>query len=105
MRSRTIVALSKDTHGLPLALRVVEHRARLFSPGGESVHRSTIDVRPAGMPGTHRPPLLRSPACEETHLLFFLCGPSAYCHLGVHQVVRRRGREWGRFRARRLSVV
>jgi len=76
MRAQAIFALSTDAHGLPLSLRVVERRARLFWPGGESVHRSTIDMRPAGAPGTHRPPLLalaleRSPAGEEARLLLF----------------------------------
>ncbi|KAH9993572.1 hypothetical protein BJV77DRAFT_944266 [Russula vinacea] len=73
MRAQAIFALSTDAHGLPLALRVVERRACLFWPG-ESVQRSTIDMRPAGAPGTHRPPLFalvleRSPAGEEARLL------------------------------------
>jgi hypothetical protein len=73
MRTQGIFALSTDAHGLPLALHVVERRACLFWPG-ESIHRSTIDMRPAGAPGTHRAPLLallleRSPAGEEARLL------------------------------------
>jgi hypothetical protein len=73
MRAQAIFALSTDAHGLPLVLRVVERRACLFWPG-ESVQRSTIDMRPAGAPGTHRPPLFalvleRSPAGEEARLL------------------------------------
>jgi len=76
MRAQAIFALSTDTHDLPLSLRGVERRARLFWPGGDSVHRSTIDMRPAGAPGTHRPPLLalvleRSPAGDEARLLLF----------------------------------
>jgi hypothetical protein len=76
MRAQAIFSLSADAHGLPLSLRVVGRRARLFWPGGESVHRSTIDMRPAGAPGTHHPPLValvleRSPAGEEARLLFF----------------------------------
>jgi len=73
MRAQALFALSTDAHGLPLALHIVEHRACLFWPG-ESLHRSTIDMRPAGAPGTHRAPLLalvleRSPAGEEARLL------------------------------------
>jgi hypothetical protein len=74
MRAQAIFALSADAHGLPLVLHVIERRACLFWPG-ESVRRSSIDMRPAGAPGTHRPPLLalvleRSPAGEEARLLF-----------------------------------
>jgi hypothetical protein len=73
MRAQAIFALSTDAHGLPLALRVVERRACLFWPG-ESVQRSTIDMRPAGAPGTQRPPLFAlvlegSPAGEEARML------------------------------------
>jgi hypothetical protein len=75
MRAQALFSLSTDAHGLPLALRVLERRARLFWPT-ESVRRSTIDMRPAGAPGTRRPPLLalvleRSPAGEEARLLLF----------------------------------
>lgn len=75
MRAQALFSLSTDAHGLPLALHVVERRARLFWPS-ESVRRSTIDMRPAGAPGTRRPPLLalvleRSPAGEEARLLLF----------------------------------
>jgi hypothetical protein len=75
MHAQALFSLSTDAHGLPLALRVVERRARLFWPT-ESVHRSTIDMRPAGAPGTRRSPLLalvleRSPAGEEARLLLF----------------------------------
>ena len=75
MRAQAFFSLSTDAHGLPLALHVVERRARLFWPA-EYVRRSTIDMRPAGAPGTHRPPLLalvleRSPAGEEVRLLLF----------------------------------
>jgi len=75
MRAQALFSLSTDAHGLPLALHVVERCAHLFWPG-VSVRRSTIDMRPAGAPGTHRPPLLalvleRSPAGEEARLLLF----------------------------------
>jgi hypothetical protein len=75
MRAQALFSLSTDAHGLPLVLHVIERRARLFWPA-ESVRRSTIDMRPAGAPGTHRPPLLalvleRSPAGEEARLLLF----------------------------------
>lgn len=75
MRAQALFSLSTDAHGLPLTLHVVERRARLFWPA-DSVRRSTIDMRPAGAPGTHRPPLLalvleRSPAGEEARLLLF----------------------------------
>jgi hypothetical protein len=74
MRAQALFALSTGAHGLPLlAPHVVARRARLFWPG-ESIHRSTIDMRPAGAPGTHRAPLLalvleRSPAGEKARLL------------------------------------
>jgi hypothetical protein len=83
-------SLATDMHGLPLALHVVEcrpRRPRWFwssfhnhswlatwsSPTG-SVRRITLDMRPAGAPGTRRAPLLalaleRSPAGEEMRLL------------------------------------
>jgi hypothetical protein len=75
MRAQALFSLSTDAHGLPLALRVLERRARLLWPT-ESMCRSTIDMRPAGAPGTRRPPLLalvleRSPAGEEARLLLF----------------------------------
>jgi hypothetical protein len=75
MRAQSLFSLPTDAHGLPLALHVVERCARLFWPT-ESVRRSTIDMRPAGAPGTHRLPLLalvqeRSPAGEEARLLLF----------------------------------
>jgi hypothetical protein len=75
MRAQALFSLSTDAHGLPLVLHIVERRARLFWPV-ESVRRSTIDMRPAGAPGTRRPPLLalvleRSPAGEEARLLLF----------------------------------
>jgi len=76
MRAQAIFALSTDAHGLTLSLRGVERRARLFWPGGEPVHHSTVDMHLAVAPGTHRPPLLapvfeRSPAGEEARLLLF----------------------------------
>ena len=74
-RARASFVLAADTHGLPLALHVVERRPRLLWPG-HSVLRTTLEMRPAGTPGTRRAPLLallaeRSPAGEETRLLFF----------------------------------
>jgi hypothetical protein len=73
--SRASFALAADTHGLPLALHVVERRPRLLWPG-ESVHRISLEMRPVGTPGTRRAPLFalvleRSPAGEEARLLFF----------------------------------
>ncbi|KAI0249590.1 hypothetical protein BJV78DRAFT_1276096 [Lactifluus subvellereus] len=75
VRARASFTLAADTHGLPLALHVVERSPRLLWPG-LSVHRTTLDLRPAGAPGTRRAPLLallveRSPAGEEARLLFF----------------------------------
>jgi hypothetical protein len=73
---RASFVLAADSHGLPLALHVVERRARLLWMG-EAVRRATLEMRPAGAPGTRRAPLRalvleRSPAGEETRLLL-LC--------------------------------
>lgn len=73
VRARASFVLAADRHGLPLALHVVERRARLLWPG-EAVHRATLEMRPAG---TRRTPVLaliveRSPAGEESRLLL-LC--------------------------------
>ncbi|KAI0266985.1 hypothetical protein BC834DRAFT_923671 [Gloeopeniophorella convolvens] len=74
-RARAKFTLAADAHGLPLALHVVERRAHVLWPG-ETVRRATLEMRPAGAPGTRRaalPALLleRSPAGEEARLLFF----------------------------------
>ncbi|KAI9437466.1 hypothetical protein H4582DRAFT_2111766 [Lactarius indigo] len=74
VRARASFVLAADSHGHPLTLQVVERRARLLWPG-EAVHRVTLEMRPAGAPGTRRTPLLalvmeRSQAGEEArHLL------------------------------------
>ncbi|KAI0286357.1 hypothetical protein BC826DRAFT_972643 [Russula brevipes] len=75
VRARAKFVLAADTHGLPLALHVVERRTCLLWPR-ESVRRATLEMRPAGTPGTRRTPLLalvleRSPAGEEARLLMF----------------------------------
>lgn len=75
-RTRASFVIATDRHGLPLALHVVERRARMLWQG-ESVRRATLEMRPAGTPGTRRAPLLalvmeRSPAGEEARLLL-LC--------------------------------
>jgi len=75
VRVRGKFVLAADTHGLPLALHVVERRTCLLWPR-ESVRRATLEMRPAGTPGTRRTPLLalvleRSPAGEEARLLMF----------------------------------
>jgi hypothetical protein len=94
VRAHAKFALATDAHGLPLALHVVERRPRRMrwlwlslhawlgtwldtSPlQTDSVRRITLDMRPAGAPGTRRAPLLalvleRSPAGEEARLLLF----------------------------------
>jgi len=95
VRAHAKFALARDAHGLPLALHVVERRpGRMrwlwFSLHAtwlgtwldtsalptDSVRRITLDMRPAGAPGTRRAPLLalvleRSPAGEEARLLLF----------------------------------
>lgn len=95
VRAHAKFALATDAHGLPLALHVVERRPRrlrwlwvsLHAWLGtwldmslrlqtESVRSITLDMRPAGAPGTRRAPLLalvleRSPAGEEARLLLF----------------------------------
>ena len=91
VRAHAKFTLVTDAHGLPLALHVVERRVRrprwlwLWIGGtwpslcpwpAESVRRITLDMRPAGAPGTRRAPLLalvleRSPAGEEVRLLLF----------------------------------
>ncbi|KAI9457424.1 hypothetical protein F5148DRAFT_347802 [Russula earlei] len=72
-RAHAKFVLAADAHGLPLALHVVERRARLLWRG-ESVRRTTLEMRPAGALGARRPSLLalvleRSPAGEEARLL------------------------------------
>jgi hypothetical protein len=91
VRAHAKFTLATDAHGLPLSLHVVERRVRRprwlwlwlgdtspsLSPWpAESVRRTTLDMRPAGAPGTRRAPLLalvleRSPAGEEVRLLLF----------------------------------
>jgi hypothetical protein len=91
VRAHAKFALAVDDHGLPLALHVLERRVRRprwfwlwlrrwpapCARLAESVRRTTLDMRPAGAPGTRRAPLLalvleRSPAGEEVRLLL-LC--------------------------------
>jgi hypothetical protein len=75
----------------------------LFWPT-ESVRRSTIDMRPAGAPGTHRPPLLalvleRSPAGEEARLLLFCAVLLSVVVWGDGRLcasVERQNRAWAR---------
>jgi hypothetical protein len=90
VRAHAKFTLTTDGHGLPRALHVVERRARRPRrlwlwlggtstspwPAPESVRRTTVDMRPAGAPGTRRPPfpalvLERSHAGEEVRLLLF----------------------------------
>jgi len=91
VRAHAKFSLAVDDHGLPLALHVLERRVRRprwlwlwlrrwpapCARLAESVRRTTLDMRPAGAPGTRRAPLLalvleRSPAGEEVRLLL-LC--------------------------------
>jgi hypothetical protein len=75
-RARASFVLAADRHGLPMALHVVERRARLLWQG-EAVYRATIELGPVGARGTRRKSPLRlvlerSPAGEEARLLL-LC--------------------------------
>jgi len=90
MCAQALISVSTDALGLPLALRVVERRARLFWPA-ESVRRSTVDMRPAGAPGTHRPPLLALARGRGSPFVVILCGPAGDRHLAVYQIVMGAG--------------
>ncbi|KAI0058697.1 hypothetical protein BV25DRAFT_1890725 [Artomyces pyxidatus] len=73
---RASFELAADHHGLPVTLRMKEHRRKALWRRGTSIRHRMIELRPIGYPGTHRSGIgmlliERSPAGEEARLICF----------------------------------